>query len=492
VSPTKQNGGRDRVSRGSRRKKPKALVNLNREQRAVVTHPPGKILVIAGAGTGKTRVLTRRVAFLIEARDVQPESILPITLTNKAAREMIGRLRKLCGAEIAERIQAGTFHGTCARILRSHHALIGRSSQFQIYDESDARRVIRRALTEEEVAWIKPSVVQHEISANKHHAVPLEQYAAVAADRTSQIVARVWGEYERELTRADALDFDDLLLRTVELLRANTDIRTGYRERWQHILVDEYQDTNPTQARLLRVLADRDFMAVGDDKQVIFGFRLADVRLILDFEKEYRDAYVFTLQENYRNSPQILQAANRLIAHNRVQRPMTLVPTRETEDGPEIAVHFANSDVDEARWVAARIQRFIEQGVQEREIAVLARDKDVVECIERGLAGAGISYQSIGPRGFFKRTEVRAAIAHLRLLIDPRNEETFALALGLRPRVGDISVAKIIAYAQRNNLTLLEAASAVDLIPGIRDRQARENTRTFAYQMLAFARAARC
>ena len=474
----------------SRRKKPKALLKLSREQRAAVTYPSAKILIIAGAGSGKTRVLTRRAAFLIEARDVQPESILAITLTNKATREMIGRWRSLCGAGVAERIHAGTFHATCARILRSHPKLINRTGQFQIYDEDEARRLVARTLTQEEAAWIKASVVLREISANKNHAVPVEQYTAVATDKTSRIVARVWNEYERELARSDALDFDDLLLRTVELLRAHPDIRTGYQERWPHILVDEYQDTNPTQARLLRVLAGRDFMAAGDDKQVIYGFRLANVRLILDFEQEYRDARVLTLEENYRNSPQILKAANQLIAHNRVQRPMTLVPTRDTEDGPEIQVQFASTDAEEAQWIASRVQRFIEQGVNEREIAVLGRGRGVVERVEHALAAAGINYQLIGGRGYFRRSEVRAALAHLRLIVNPRNEEAFAVALGIRPRVGDATVAKIIAYAVRNNLTLLEAATAVDVIPGIRGRQAQENIRRFAYDMLAFRRAA--
>ena len=469
--------------------KHKALENLNHDQRAAVTHPLAKILVIAGAGTGKTRVLTRRAAFLIEACDEHPESILAITLTNKAAREMIGRLRRLCGRGAVERIHAGTFHAMCARILRNHPDLIGRTAQFQIYDETDAQRLVTRILTGEEAAWINTSVVLREISANKNHTVPLSQYAAVAVDETSRIVARVWREYERELERADALDFDDLLLRTVELLRAYPDVRAGYRERWSHVLVDEYQDTNPLQASLLRLLAGVDFMAVGDDKQVIYGFRLADVRLILDFEEEYRNAYVLTLQENFRNSPQILEAANRLISYNKVQRPMTLVPTKDAQEGPPIEVRFANTDVDEARFIASRVQRFIESGIDERHFAVLARDRKIRDRIEHALAAAGISYQVLGGRGYFRHSEVSAALAHLRLIANPHNEEAFVLALGLRPKVGDVTVAKIIAYAQRNNLTLLEAATAVDLIPGV-SKQAQENTRRFAYDMLGFTRAA--
>lgn len=469
--------------------RPKSLQNLNREQKIAVTHPPARILVIAGAGTGKTRVLTRRAAYLIEVLGVAPESILAITLTNKAEREMVGRLRHLCGADAAERICAGTFHATCARILRTHPKMIDRTEEFQIYDETDSGRLIARILTEQESTFIKPKALRREISVNKHHAVAFEQYAAVASDTTSEIVARVWGEYERELKQADALDFDDLLLRAVELLRAHPKIRAGYRQKWPHVLVDEYQDSNPTQARLLRVLADRDLMCVGDDKQVIYGFRLANVRLILDFENEYRDAAVLHLEENFRNSPQILEAANRLIAHNLVQRPMTLWASKKTHPGPPIQVHSSATDTEEARWIASRVQRFIEQGVDERDIAVLARDKNVVDCVERGLAAAGISYRVIGSRGFFRHAEVRGALAHLRLLANPRNEEAFVVALGMRPKVGDKAVAKLIAYAARNNLTLLEAATAVDLIPGIRGSEAQENTRRFAYDMLAFRRA---
>jgi ATP-dependent DNA helicase UvrD/PcrA len=447
------------------------------------------VLVIAGAGTGKTRVLTRRVAFLIETHDEHPESILAITLTNKAAREMIGRLRSLCRPGAVERIHAGTFHAMCARILRNHPDLVGRSAQFQVYDESDSGRLIARILTEEEAAWVKASVVRREISANKNHTVPLAQYAAVAVDKTSRIVARVWGEYERELKLADALDFDDLLLRTVELLREHPSIRAGYRERWPHVLVDEYQDTNPLQATLLRLLAGVDFMAAGDDKQVIYGFRLADVRLILNFEEEYSGARVLSLTKNYRSSPQIIRAANRLITYNRLQRHMLLAPRPGAEDGPEPEVRFANTEADEARFIAYRIQQFIETGLEERELAILARDRKVIERIEHALAATGISYQVLGGSGYFRHSEVRTALAHLRLTINPRNEEALFLALGIRPAVGDVTIAKIIAYAQRNNLTLLQAATAVDLIPRVR-KQAQENIRRFAYDMLAFTRSA--
>jgi DNA helicase-2/ATP-dependent DNA helicase PcrA len=474
-----------------RKRRLKALDQLDREQRAAVTRAPGKTLVIAGAGSGKTRVVTHRAAFLIEAHDVEPESILAITLTNKAKAEMVARLRFLCG-DAAERIQAGTFHAVCARILRTHPKLIGRTGQFSIYDEADARRVIAKSLTSAEQAKIKPATVLREISANKNHDVPVEEYASFAVDPISRIIARVWREYEEEMRLADALDFDDLLLRTVELLRAHPDLRAAYQELWPHVQVDEYQDTNPTQARLLRQLVSEDFMAVGDDKQVIFGFRLADVRLILEFDQEYQGATVITLERNYRNSKQILNAANSLIAHNTVQRPMTLEAAKKEQVGPPVAVQASDSDVEEAQWIALRIQRFVEQGdAEEKDIAVLARNTSVVERVEHALAAAGINYQLVGSRGYFRRAEIRTALAHLRLIVNPRNEEAFIRALRIRPQVGDATLAKIIAYSTKHHLSLLEASLAVDVIEGIRSSQARENVRQFAYDMLAFIRQAR-
>ncbi len=472
------------------RKPVKALKELNREQRVAVTSTDPQVLVMAGAGCGKTRVLTHRAGFLLEARGVHPESILALTLTNKAAREMVSRLRWLCGPD-AERIHAGTFHSMCARVLRSHPKLVGRTGRFSIYDEDDVQRAIRRLLTKPEAARITPVSVLREISVNKNHAVPLSRYESLAIDDTSRIVARVWREYELELRRGDALDFDDLLLRTVELLKGNPDLCAAYQEKWPSILVDEYQDTNPTQARLLRLLAgradpQRNLMAVGDDKQVIYGFRLADVRLILGFEEEYPGSTVLTLKRNYRNSPQVLAAANALIAHNLLQRPMTLEADEKTKDGPEVVVHCSTTDTEEARWIAFQIQRAIEQGIPERNIAVLARWGTIVDRVEHALAAAGISYQVIGSRGFFKRKEIRTALAHLRLLCNPRDEAAFATALGIRPKVGTGTIAKIIAYADRNRLTLLEAATAIDLIGGIPSSQARENVTRFAYDMLTF------
>jgi DNA helicase-2/ATP-dependent DNA helicase PcrA len=469
---------------------PTVLRKLNPEQREAVTHKPGKLLVLAGAGSGKTTVLARRASYLINVRSEAPESVLAITLTNKAAQEMKGRIRKLCGP-VADRMTASTFHSMCCRMLRAHAELVDRTQQFNIYEDDNTTQIVGRVLTKPEAAIIDAKSVVREIKTSKNQGIPLERYQAFAVDDTSSIVARVWGEYERELQLADALDFNDLLLLTVQLLRNHPQLREGYQKHWTSVLVDEYQDTNPVQAMLLRLLIrvspfNRNFMAVGDDKQVIYGFRLADVGLILDFEKEYPGASVVTLVTNYRNSPLILQAANRLIAHNKRQRSMTLEPDDENPDGPAIAVHSSATETDEAKWIAATIQSYLAKGSKEKEIAVLARRQDIVDRLEHALAAAKISYKLIGSQGFFRRKEVRAALAHLRLVVNPRDEAAFVTALEVRPEVSGETVAKVIAYAARNRLNLLEASMAVDLIPGRISTKARTNVRRFALDMLAF------
>lgn len=464
--------------------------SLNPEQRRAVTRQPGPVLVLAGAGTGKTEVIAYRIAFLIFAGYVRPEEILAITFTNKAARQMRQRLEELCG-ELAQRINVGTFHTTCSRILRAHAEVVERSSHFTIYDNGDTLRAIKATMTQAEGAVVSPKQVQKEISYNKNQSVSIEQYEACAFDSASKIVARAWRVYEEELTRSDALDFDDLLLETVRLLTCEPEILEAYQEKWKAILVDEYQDTNPTQARLLRLLAatgngHRNLFVVGDEDQAIYSFRLADVRLIREFDREYRDAEVILLEQNYRSSPKILAGSNRLIRHNPQRREKTLYPDKKNEDGPDIMVHASRTDAEEAKWIALQIRQAIETGVPERDIAILARYGSVVERIEHALAAAGVGYELLGTHGFFGREEIKAVLAHFRVLVNPRDEAGFATAMEVRPGVGVNTVAKIIAYAKRNGLTMLEAATAVELIGGI-TAEPREHIARFAYEMLTLA-----
>lgn len=468
----------------------RALEELNPEQRIAVTHEPTPLLVIAPAGTGKTTVLTHRIAWLIGSNQVEPEAVLAITLTNKAAHEMVDRLRRLCGP-VAERIHIGTFHATCARVLRAHPDLIDRSARFTIYDELDGRAVIQKALTKAERARLTAKKVQKEISLNKNQTLTVERYAKFAADESSRIVARVWRVYEEELKRSDALDFDDLLIRTVNLLHRHPDLRDAYQNQWRAILVDEYQDTNPIQSRLLRMLVGgngtRNFTFVGDDRQVIYGFRLADIRLILDFENEFHDATVVTLEENFRSTQTILDAANRVMENNLQQRHLRLRPADSTDPGPPIIMHGLSSEVEEAQWVALQIQKAIDRGIPEEDIAVIGRWGSTLERhIEQALVAAGISYELVAGRRFFERKEIRLALSHLRVLVNPRDEAAFAHALAIRPEVGNKTIAKVITYANHHGLTLLEAAAAVHMIPGVNTRETRENVSQFAYDMLAF------
>jgi DNA helicase-2/ATP-dependent DNA helicase PcrA len=468
----------------------RALEGLNPEQRIAVTHGPTPLLAIAPAGTGKTRVLTHRIAWQIGTGRVQPNEILAITLTNKAAHEMVDRLRRLCGP-VAERIQIGTFHATCARVLRAYPDLIDRSARFTIYDELDGRAVIQRALTKAERARLTAKKVQREISLNKNQTLTVERYAKFAADEPSRIVARVWRVYEDELKRSDALDFDDLLIRTVDLLARNPEIRGSYQEQWQSVLVDEYQDTNPIQSRLLRMIVGgngtRNFTFVGDDRQVIYGFRLADIRLILEFENEFRDASVVTLEQNYRSTQTILEAANRVMENNLRQRRLRLRPADNTDPGPPIVYHGLSNEVEEAQWIALQIQKAIDRGIPERDIAVIGRWGSTLERhIEQALVAAGISYELVAGRRFFERREIRLALSHLKVLVNPKDEAAFAHSLAIRPEVGNKTIAKVITYANQHGLTLLEAAAAVHMIPGVSTRETRENVCQFAYDMLAF------
>jgi DNA helicase II / ATP-dependent DNA helicase PcrA len=465
------------------------LADLNIQQGEAVTYPPEPLLVLAGAGSGKTRVLAYRVAYFLVTGLARPEEILAITFTNKAAREMVHRVRELCGPA-AERICIGTFHATCARILRGHPELVGRSARFSIYDRGDAIRVIERALGGADRAKLSVSEVQREISVNKNQGVSVETYDRCAVDSTSRIVARAWRHYEQELQRADAMDLDDLLCHAVRLLRKNPELLVGYQQKWRAILVDEYQDTNPAQARLLRLLAatgngHRNLTVVGDDDQAIYGFRQADVQLILDFDREYLGAGVIKLEENYRSSPQILAAANRLISHNKARRGKTLRPHRPEQAGPPVMVHGSSNDEDEARWIAFQLRRMIEKGVPERNVAVLARYGKVVERVEHALAAAGISYQLLGTQGFFSRAEIKTVLAHLRLVINPRDEVAFARALEIRPKVAGGTIAKVIAHSEAHQLSLLGAAADAEVIAGLPSREARENVLRFGRDMLA-------
>src|SRR3954466_13031603 len=407
---------------------PPAPDALDPEQRQAVLHRDGPLLVIAGAGSGKTRVTTERTAHLIESGAAHPSEILSITFTNKAAGEMREAPARRVGPGPAAAVALGTFHALCARILRTHPGDSGRSARYSIYDEGDQKRVLDRYLTRADKARIDRDQVLAAISRAKSHLVARERFAAatpdelgglVLHDEARQVIAAVWRQGDAELQRSDALDFDDLIAFTVALLQRRADLLAGYRRRWRYVQVDEHQDTNPLQDRLLRLLAGEqpNLMVVGDDQQAIYGFRSADVRNILRFDRDYPQARVVGLVRNYRSTPQIVEAANRLIAHNTTGRPKTMLA--QAPPGPEPVYRAHASEEAEARWAGATITRAAAHGIVRSEVAVLARAKGVLTGIEAALVAAQIPYRVLSGTAFYQRREVKAALAHLTLLVNP-------------------------------------------------------------------------
>ncbi|MGH2949688.1 MAG: ATP-dependent helicase, partial [Solirubrobacteraceae bacterium] len=466
------------------------------EQREAVRQTDGPLLVIAGAGSGKTRVMTERTAHLIEQGIAHPGQILSITFTNKAAGEMRERLARRVGPELAGAVTLGTFHALCARILRAHPGDSGRSARYSIYDEGDSKRVLERYLTRADKARIERDQVLAAISRAKNHLVARDRFLCATPDQLGglvlhddikQIITSVWGQVDAELERSDALDFDDLIGFTVALLERLPDVLAGYRRRWRYLQVDEHQDTNPLQDRLLRLLAGENpnLMVVGDDQQAIYRFRSADVRNILRFDRDYPQARVVRLVRNYRSTPQIVNAANRLIAHNATGRPKTMVA--QAPAGPEPMCRAHASEEAEARWAAAAIARAGAHGIARSEIAVLARAKGVLTSIESALVAAEIPYQVLSGTAFYQRREVKAGLAHLALLVNPHDAEAFSrVMLDARPGIGEVTAARVDAHATTANISLLEACVQADGLSRTR-RDQKASLIAFGRAMLELA-----
>jgi DNA helicase II / ATP-dependent DNA helicase PcrA len=440
--------------------------------------------------------MTERTAHLIEQGIAHPGQILSITFTNKAAGEMRERLARRVGPELAGAVTLGTFHALCARILRAHPGDSGRSARYSIYDEGDSKRVLERYLTRADKARIERDEVLAAISRAKNHlvardrflcATPDELGGLVLHDDIKQIVTSVWAQVDAELERSDALDFDDLIAFTVALLERRGDVLAGYRRRWRYLQVDEHQDTNPLQDRLLRLLAGENpnLMVVGDDQQAIYRFRSADVRNSLRFDRDYPQARVVRLVRNYRSTPQVVEAANRLIAHNTSGRPKTMVA--QVPAGPEPVCRAHASEEAEARWAAAAIARAGAHGIARSEIAVLARAKGVLTSIESALVAAEIPYQVLSGTAFYQRREVKAALAHLALLVNPHDAEAFSrVMLDARPGIGEVTAARVDAHATTANISLLEACVQADGLSRTR-RDQKASLIAFGRAMLELA-----
>ncbi|HZT15996.1 MAG TPA: UvrD-helicase domain-containing protein [Gaiellaceae bacterium] len=437
------------------------LAHLNPAQRQAVLTTEGPLLVVAGAGSGKTRVLTHRVAHLLAAHGVKPNEILAITFTNKAAGEMRERVERMVGP-VARAIWILTFHAACGRILRREAERLGYRSNFTIYDQADQVRVVKDCLAELErdPKRFAPRGIHSRISNAKNQLIGPDEYAARVESFYDQTVADVYGLYQRKLFASNAVDFDDLLLLTVEVLQRFPEAREQWSRRFRYVLVDEYQDTNHAQYVLLKLLAGehKNVMAVGDPDQSIYAFRGADIRNILEFERDFPNTKVIALEQNYRSTNAILQAANAVIENNRERKEKNL--WSDLGEGEPVHVVETEDEHAEARFVAAEMVGLVDGGFSGAEIAVVYRTNAQSRVLEDVLVRQGVGYQVIGGPRFYERAEVKDAIAYLQVLDNPFDAVSL-LRIANRPRrgIGDTSLARLVSYAAGLGISLWEATA---------------------------------
>jgi DNA helicase-2/ATP-dependent DNA helicase PcrA len=437
------------------------LAGLNPAQREAVLHVDGPLLVVAGAGSGKTRVLTHRVAHLIHAHGVKPNEILAITFTNKAATEMRERLERILG-RTARAIWILTFHAACGRILRREAERLGYRSSFTIYDQADQVRVVKACLEElgKDPKRFTPRGIHAQISKAKNQLVSPEEYMGRVASFWDQTVAEVYELYQRKLYTSNAVDFDDMLMLTVQVLERFPEALERWQTTFRHILVDEYQDTNHAQYRLLQLLAakHRNVFAVGDPDQSIYAFRGADIRNILDFEEDFGGADTVALEQNYRSTNAILGAANAVIDNNRDRKPKRL--WSELGEGDPVEAVEVEDEHAEARFVAAEIARLVESGQSASEIAVFYRTNAQSRVLEDVLVRQQVPYQVIGGPRFYERAEIKDAVAYLALLHNP-SDAVALMRIANRPRrgIGDTSVRRLVTHAEALGIWLWDATA---------------------------------
>ncbi|HEU5173395.1 MAG TPA: UvrD-helicase domain-containing protein [Gemmatimonadaceae bacterium] len=448
------------------------LSGLNPAQREAVIHTEGPLLVLAGAGSGKTRVLTTRIARLVAHHGVDPARLLAVTFTNKAAGEMRDRIERILG-EPLKGMWVGTFHAIGARMLRMHPERVGRTNAFTIYDEDDALAIVKRIMERHNISakQFTPKGVFGLVSDAKNALVPPGEYESLAMDPFARAAAVVYRELEGELRRANAVTFDDLLVLPVQMLREHADLRERYQERFQFILVDEYQDTNRAQYHFIKLLGalHRNVCVVGDDDQSIYGWRGADIRNILDFNKDFADAAVVRLEENYRSTPAILDLANLVISANTSRMGKTLRPT--ITGGEPVSSVRALDERDEADWVVEEIvaRRAASGSLQLRDFAVLYRTNAQSRAMEESLRRKALPYRLIGAVRFYDRREIRDLMSYLKLIANPADDEAFRRAVAVPKRgIGDASVELLAERARAEGLSLLAAATRSDLVAGIR------------------------
>lgn len=455
------------------------LNDLNPMQRRAAETLEGPVLILAGAGSGKTRTLTYRVANLLE-HGVKAWHILALTFTNKAAREMRERIERLAGADVGE-AWIGTFHSICCRILRRDIEKLGYERSFTIYDDDDQQRVIKAVLKELDIdeKFLPPKAISAEISDAKNRLLsPDEWLQKRGGDYRSQKIHDVMTRYEQRLRAANALDFDDLLVKTIQLFVEHPPVLEYYQNRFCYVHVDEYQDTNYAQYQLVRLITQnsRNLCVVGDDDQSIYGWRGADIRNILDFEKDFPDAAVIKLEQNYRSTANILDAANQIIAHNEGRKEKEL--WTDGGEGEKIALYAAADERDEAAWICQRIRRLQRAGTPYGSMAILYRMHALSRVMEETLMRAGIPYHVYGGTRFYDRKEVRDVLAYLRVIQNPADDVSLSRIINVPKRaIGDTTVEQLSQYARQNNMSLYAAVAAP---PDSLNSRARKNVGEFS------------
>jgi len=435
------------------------LSQLNAAQRKAVEAPDGSTLVVAGPGSGKTRVLTHRVAYLVNNRGVSPYRIMAVTFTNKAAREMKERLQDLLGFQVLRQVTIGTFHAICARTLRREAEHLPYDRNFVIYDDGDQLSLIRQCLRELNLddTDFSPRAILDSISRAKSQLIGPSEY--VAPNYQHEVVARVYRRYQGLLLENNALDFDDLLMVTVRLLRDNLEVRDKYQRQYQHLLVDEFQDTNLAQYIILRLLAGqhRNLFVVGDEDQSIYAWRGADFRNVQRFREDYQDVQVILLEQNYRSTETILETAHQVISRN-VQR----VPKRlwtENEPGVPVTAMEAYDSLEEAQYVLEEMRRLVdEQGYRAGDLAVMYRTNAQSRALEEVFVRSGVPYKLVGATRFYERREIRDALAYLRVIHNPRDTVSLARIINVPPRaIGRKTMGQLESWAESQSVSLFEA-----------------------------------
>ena len=445
----------------------KLLEGMNERQKEAVQHTQGPLLIMAGAGSGKTRVLTHRMAYILAEEEVHPWNILAITFTNKAAREMKERVSQLVGPQ-AEDMWVSTFHSMCVRILRRDIELLGYQRSFTICDPSEQQTAMKRILKKLDIDSEKYDyrMILNRISQAKNDLEDVEEFNKKYTGYVEQIIGKCYREYQKELAKSMTLDFDDLIMLTVQLFQKHPETLHYYQQKFQYIHVDEYQDTNHAQYRLVAMLAKKfkNICVVGDADQSIYGWRGADMSNILEFEKDYQNAKVVLLEQNYRSTKTILQAANYVIENN-VNRKVKKLWT-ENEEGQAITYYRAQSEQDEGRYVLSQIQSLLRDGYHYDDFAILYRTNAQSRVMEENLLKSNIPFRLVGGQRFFERLEIKDLLAYLRLIVNPQDDLSFRRIVNSPKRgIGATSLAKLSDFAEVYQFSLLEASLQTTLSP---------------------------